>query len=224
MRHGKLNKRFGRFGSARQALIRDLAQATLSYESITTTKIRAKEARKLVERLISLGKEGSLNSRRLAYKELCDHSLVGLLFNDIALRFKNISGGYTRIYSLLQRRGDGAEQVVLELTEKKKKEKTPKVKAEKKETAKRDKLLSPEELKEEEPFKENEAEKEVGQKKAAFEEAKKAEGHVEDKEKPKAEEKSAPPVKAKSKHKETKPPKIFLGGLRKFFKKERDSL
>lgn len=192
MRHSKLNKKFGRNRSARLALVRDLAKATLAYESITTSKVKAKEARKLVERLISLGKAASLASRRLAYKELGDHDLVSLLFNDIAVRFKNKNGGYTRIYSLLSRRGDGAEQVILELTDKKKKEKTVKPKPEKK--------PAPAEA------------KEIKEEKVQAEQ-----------EKPK-EEKSAPPLKEKPKHKETKPPTKFLGGLRKIFKKERDSL
>ncbi len=223
MRHSKLNKRFGRNRSARLALVRDLARATLLYESITTTERKAKEARKLVEKLISLGKEGSLKSRRMAFAELCDHALVSVLFKDIALRFQKRSGGYTRIYSLLSRRGDGAGQVILELTEKKKKEKVQKTKAEKKEKKPAEALTK--ESEQEEVAQIKEPEKEVSPvKKATKSEPKKAREEVEAKEKNKPEEKSAPPLKEKSKHKETKPPTKFLGGLRKFFKKERDSL
>jgi len=221
MRHKKLNKRFSRNRSARLALIRDLAKSVLSYESITTTKRKAKEARKLVEQLITLGKEGSLNSRRLAYKKLCDHSLVSLLFTDIAPRFKNRLGGHTRIYALLDRRGDGAEQVILELSEKKKKEKPQKIKTEKKEK----KQESAEGIAQvsEVAAEEKEVEKEVTPpKKLPSRETKKVKEETEVKVKP--EEKSAPPIKEKHKHKETKPPTKFLGGLRKFFKKKRDSL
>jgi large subunit ribosomal protein L17 len=222
MRHKKLNKRFDRVRSARLALIRDLAIATLKFESINTTKVKAKEARRLVERLISLGKEGSLKSKRLAYRQLCNHSLVSLLFNDIALRFKNRSGGYTRVYSLLERRGDGSEQVILELSEKKKKEKIRKIKPEKKEAGKEEKV--PPTTEEKTAKEEVLEEKEASSKKVAIEGDKKAKAEIEKKEKLNPEEKSAPFIKEKPKQREAKPPKKFLGGLRKLFKKERDSL
>ncbi|MDP2938833.1 MAG: 50S ribosomal protein L17 [Candidatus Omnitrophota bacterium] len=210
-----MNKTLGRNKSGRLALVRDLAKAALSYESITTTKAKAKQAKKLVERLISLGKEGSLKSRRFAYRELCSHKLVSLLFNDIAKRFQNINGGYTRIYSLLNRRGDGTQIVVLELTQKRE-AKAARSKVEKKEELKSSKESKP---REEKPNKEEvlPPEEVRPQEKEKLDVAK-------IQEKPKPEEKSAPPLKEKPKHKEIKPPTKFLGGLRKFFKKERDSL
>jgi large subunit ribosomal protein L17 len=76
----------------------------------------------LAEKLISLGKKNSLHARRQAYKILGDHRLVSLLFKDIALRFNNRAGGYTRILGYGRRRGDNAEMVLLELTEIRKKE------------------------------------------------------------------------------------------------------
>ncbi len=214
MRHKKLNKRLGRNKNARLALIRDLTIATLKYESISTTKEKARQARGLVEHLITLAKEGSLKSRRLAYKELCDHNLVSILFKDVASRFQKRNSGYTRIYSLLNRRGDGAERVILELTERKQ-EKPPKIKKEK-EVSKKEKSQSSVEsgpLAKEEAPGGKEPEGEIS-----------AADEIIVKEKPRVTEKSAPPLKEKSKQKKAQPPPKFLGGLRKFFKKERDSL
>lgn len=119
MRHGKSGKRFGRKSSWRKATIRDIAKATLIWQSIRTTESRAKEARKLVDRLVTLGKEGTLAAKRRAFAVLCDHKVVSSLFDDIAQRFKSRAGGYTRIIPLGEpRRGDNARLVFLELTEK----------------------------------------------------------------------------------------------------------
>jgi large subunit ribosomal protein L17 len=118
MRHGIAGKKFQRNSAWRYATVRDMAKATLIHERICTTKVRAKEARKLVDHLITLGKKGSLSARRRAYAILCHHSLVADLFNKVALRFKKRNGGYTRIIPLAHRRGDNAKLVYLELTEK----------------------------------------------------------------------------------------------------------
>ena len=118
MRHRISGNRLGRFSSLRKATIRDLAKATLIRQRICTTKQRAKEARKVVERLITLGKRNTLSAKRKAFSILCDHSLVSDLFKKIAVRFNNRVGGYTRIIHLSIRRGDNAFLVYLELTEK----------------------------------------------------------------------------------------------------------
>ncbi len=120
MRHRISGNRLNRKTSHRKATVRDLAKATLVQERIRTTKAKAKEARKLVDRLITLGKKGTLADKRRAFAILCDHRLVSELFNQTASRFKNRVGGYTRIIPLGFRRGDNAEMVYLELTEKKK--------------------------------------------------------------------------------------------------------
>ncbi|MCX5708297.1 MAG: 50S ribosomal protein L17, partial [Candidatus Omnitrophica bacterium] len=78
---------------------------------------RAKATRVVVEKLITMGKEGSLAKKRMAYDILGDHKLVSILFSDIAPRFKDRSGGYTRILKLNTRRGDDAKMVIFELTE-----------------------------------------------------------------------------------------------------------
>lgn len=133
MRHRKVSERLGRNFSLRKATIRDLAKSVLVYQSIVTTTAKAKVARKMVDRLISLGKEGSLAARRRAFSILCDHDAVKTLFLEIAPRYKNRVGGYTRIFALLQRRGDNASQSLLELTEKVVKEKKVRVEKPKKE-------------------------------------------------------------------------------------------
>ncbi|MBI3008845.1 MAG: 50S ribosomal protein L17, partial [Candidatus Omnitrophica bacterium] len=119
MRHAIAGNRLNRSGSLRKATLRDLAKATLMEERICTTKAKAKEARKLVDRLITLGKNGTLVDRRRAFSILCDHGLVSQLFKETSSRFKKRMGGYTRIVSLGARRGDNAQLVLLELTEKK---------------------------------------------------------------------------------------------------------
>ena len=119
MRHGIAGNRLGRFSSWRKATIRDLAKATLIRQRVCTTMAKAKEARRLVEQLITLGKKGSLAHKRKAFSILCDHQLVSDLFNKTAARFRQRNGGYTRIIPLATlRRGDSAKMVFLELTEK----------------------------------------------------------------------------------------------------------
>ncbi len=118
MRHGISGNRIGRNGSWRKATIRDLARATLRHQRICTTEARAKEARKLVDRLITLAKTGNLAARRQAFAVLCDHRMVADLFDKTAPLFRNRCGGYTRIIPYTFRRGDKARMVFLELTEK----------------------------------------------------------------------------------------------------------
>lgn len=118
MRHGIDGNQLGRSSGLRKATVRDIAKATLLHQRICTTKARAKQARRLVEKLITLGKKDTLAAKRRAFSILCDHGLVSNLFKDIAGRFKNRMGGYTRIIPLAERRGDNAFLVYLELTEK----------------------------------------------------------------------------------------------------------
>lgn len=118
MRHGIAGNRLGRNSSLRQATVRDLAKAVLIQQRIRTTEAKAKEARKLVDKLITLGKKGTLAHKRRAFAILCDHQLVSELFDKIAVRFSKRAGGYTRIIKFaVTRRGDNAKMVFLELTE-----------------------------------------------------------------------------------------------------------
>jgi large subunit ribosomal protein L17 len=118
MKHRYAGSRLGRNSSWRKATVRDVAKATLISQRICTTKAKAQEARKLVEKLITMGKKGTLSHKRQAFAILCDHQLVSELFARTAPRFKNRVGGYTRIIPLGHRRGDAAQMVLLELTEK----------------------------------------------------------------------------------------------------------
>ena len=109
MRHGIAGNRLNRNRSLRKATLRDIAKATLIHQRVCTTLAKAKEARKLVDQLITLGKKGELVHRRRAFAILCDHQMVSDLFNKTSPRFKNRIGGYTRIIPAAGlRRGDNA--------------------------------------------------------------------------------------------------------------------
>ena len=118
MRHGKSGNRLSRNQSLRKATLRDMAKAVFLQERICTTRAKAKEARKLIDKLITLGKKDTLAARRRAFAVLCDHAEVAQLFSKVAPRFKSRKGGYTRIIPYVQRGGDNAELAFLELTEK----------------------------------------------------------------------------------------------------------
>jgi len=142
MRHSKARLQLSRSTSWRKATLRSLSRAVIIHQKIETTSAKAKAVRPLVEKLISLGKKNSLSAKRQAFKILGDHRLVSLLFKDIAVRFGNRAGGYTRIINLGSRQGDNAKLVILALTEiKEKKLKKPKVEAEKKEPEKPPEIL-----------------------------------------------------------------------------------
>lgn len=112
-------------------MLENMVSSLLSYQQITTTLQKAKEAKKLADRVITLGKTDSLHARRQVFSFLQDHDLTSKLFKEVAPRFKNRAGGYTRILQLARRKGDGAQLALLELTEKEIKIKTTKTKKEK---------------------------------------------------------------------------------------------
>ncbi|MEW6355775.1 MAG: 50S ribosomal protein L17 [Planctomycetota bacterium] len=116
MRHKKQGRKLGRTSSHRKALRRNLAISLFIHERIQTTPAKAKEARRLAEKMITLAKDGSLHSRRQALSFLQDRDVVDKLFNDIAPRYQDRKGGYTRILHLDDRRlGDNAPEVLFEL-------------------------------------------------------------------------------------------------------------
>lgn len=117
MRHAKKGRALGTDASHTKAMLRSLARAVLINERIKTTETRAKEVRSLVERIITWGKKGDVHSRRLALAELNDRELVHKVFADIAPRYTEREGGYTRILKLGPRKGDAAPMVILELVE-----------------------------------------------------------------------------------------------------------
>src|SRR6516164_5353484 len=116
MRHLKAGRKLGRNASHRLALMRNLTRALLLHGRIITTVEKAKEARRFAEKLITLGKEGTLHARRLALARLPDRDIIAKLFDEIAPRFKDRAGGYTRVIKRHQRRlGDGGQTAFLEL-------------------------------------------------------------------------------------------------------------
>jgi len=119
MRHGKRRTRFGRQQSHRIATLKNLARAVLLHQRIKTTHVKAKEARRVVEKLITIAKDDSVAARRKAFAILGDRTLVGKLFKEIGPLFTQRKSGYTRIIPFNFRKGDGASMVFLELTEKK---------------------------------------------------------------------------------------------------------
>ncbi|MBI3996510.1 MAG: 50S ribosomal protein L17 [Candidatus Omnitrophica bacterium] len=116
MRHGKRNQRLSLPTDHRAALLDNLVRSLIIHGQIRTTYARAKEAQRLADRLVTLGKNGSLHSRRQAFRTLQDRVLVKRLFGEIAPRFVDMSGGYTRVTRLSLRRGDGAQQALLALS------------------------------------------------------------------------------------------------------------
>lgn len=118
MRHNRQTKRFGRNPKERQAMLENLVTSLLVHQQITTTLEKAKQTKRLADRVITLGKDDTLHARRQAFSYLQDHELTSRLFKEVAPRFKNRKGGYTRILQLSRRKGDGAQLALLELTEK----------------------------------------------------------------------------------------------------------
>lgn len=116
MRHARRTVRLSRSSAQRRALLNSLARHLLQHGRIRTTVAKAKETKRVVDRLISLGKEGSVHSRRRAYRLLQNRQLVKRLFGEVAPQFLDCPGGYTRLLRLSPRAGDGAPQALLELT------------------------------------------------------------------------------------------------------------
>ena len=116
MRHRKKRFKLGKPRDQREALIKSLLVALVTNERIKTTYKRAKAVSSRMDKLITLGKRGDIYSRRLAYSFLQDRSLVQKLFNDIAPRFADLNGGYTRVIKVNNRSGDNALLAILEFT------------------------------------------------------------------------------------------------------------
>ncbi|HEY6974155.1 MAG TPA: 50S ribosomal protein L17 [Nitrospiraceae bacterium] len=115
MRHRKKGRQLGRQTKHRWALFRSLVTSLLEHERIETTEAKAKEIRGFTDRMISLGKQGTLPARRRALSFLRSKEVVAKLFSDVAARFKNRPGGYTRTVKTRQRIGDAADLVAIEL-------------------------------------------------------------------------------------------------------------
>lgn len=117
MRHNKSGRRLGRNSSHRKAMLRNMVTSLLDHERITTTDARAKEVRKIAEKLITLGKRGDLHARRQALSVVFDKKIVAKLFDRLAPRFQDRPGGYTRIIKVGNRLGDNAPVSIIELVD-----------------------------------------------------------------------------------------------------------
>jgi large subunit ribosomal protein L17 len=117
MRHAKSGRKLGRDASHRRALYANLAGSLITHGRIETTEAKAKAVRPYAEKLITLGKRGDLHARRLAMAELRSNDVVHKLFSDVAPRFAERPGGYTRIVKLGPRQGDAADMALLELVD-----------------------------------------------------------------------------------------------------------
>lgn len=117
MRHRKRSVKLSRTDSHRRAMFRNMVTSVLDKERIETTLPKAKEARRFTDRMVTLGKRGTLHARRQALSYIMDKQVVSKLFSELATRFAGRNGGYTRIIRTGFRRGDGAEMAILELVD-----------------------------------------------------------------------------------------------------------
>jgi large subunit ribosomal protein L17 len=117
MRHGFRGRRFNRTSEHRKAMFANMSAALIKHEQIVTTLPKAKDLRPVVEKLITLGKRGDLNSRRIAMSQLRDATMVKKLFEVLAPRYGERPGGYTRVLKAGFRYGDNAPMAVIEFVD-----------------------------------------------------------------------------------------------------------
>ncbi len=108
-------RKLGRKTDHRDLMLRNLASSVLKEGKIRTTDTRAKETKRIVDKLITLGKKGDLSARRLALAYIPDEKVVKELFDNIAPKYQDRNGGYTRVVKIAPRKGDGAMMSILEL-------------------------------------------------------------------------------------------------------------
>lgn len=117
MRHRKAGRRLGRTSSHRDAMLRNMVTSLLEQERIVTTVPKAKEARRITEQMITLGKRGDLHARRQAMAYIRSKSIVAKLFDQLGNQYAERQGGYTRIIRTGTRLGDAASMAILELVD-----------------------------------------------------------------------------------------------------------
>ena len=117
MRHKLSNRKLNRTSSHRKAMFANMSAALIKHEQIRTTLAKAKELRPIVEKLITLGKKGSLHARRHAISRLAPDAYIDKLFGEVAKRYENRNGGYTRIIKDGNRYGDSAPMAYIELVD-----------------------------------------------------------------------------------------------------------
>ena len=117
MRHRKSGRKLNRTSSHRKALMRNMVTSLLDHERIETTDAKAKELRRFTDRMITLGKRGDLHARRQALSVIRSKAVTAKLFDELAERFRNRPGGYTRVIKVGNRVGDSAPVSIIELVE-----------------------------------------------------------------------------------------------------------
>ena len=117
MRHLNAGRKLNRSGAHRKALFRNLVTSLIEHEHVRTTDAKAKELRRFADRMITLGKRGTLHARRQAAAFIRTKGAVKKLFDEVAVRFRERPGGYTRIVKIGHRHGDAAPMSVIELTD-----------------------------------------------------------------------------------------------------------
>ena len=117
MRHRKAGRRLGRTSSHRDAMLRNMVTSLLDQERIVTTVAKAKEARRITDQMITLGKRGDLHARRQAMAYIRSKSVVAKLFDQLSAQYSERNGGYTRIIRTGTRLGDAAPMAILELVD-----------------------------------------------------------------------------------------------------------
>ena len=117
MKHRIKGKKLNRTSSHRKALFMNMAQAIIKHEQIMTTLPKAKTMKPIIDKLITLGKKGSIHARRRAFSQLRDNDIVSKLFGDLATRYAERQGGYSRVLKAGYRYGDAAAMAVLELVD-----------------------------------------------------------------------------------------------------------
>lgn len=117
MRHRKTGRRLGRTSSHRDAMMRNMVTSLLDQERIVTTVAKAKEARRITDQMITLGKRGDLHARRQAMAYIRSKSVVAKLFDQLSMQYSERNGGYTRIIRTGTRLGDAAPMAILELVD-----------------------------------------------------------------------------------------------------------
>ena len=117
MRHGLSYRKLNKTSEHRKALFKNMAQAIIKHEQIITTLPKAKTMKPIIDKLITLGKKGSLHARRQAFSQLRDNNMVTKLFGDLATRYAERQGGYSRVLKAGYRYGDAAAMAVLELVD-----------------------------------------------------------------------------------------------------------
>jgi large subunit ribosomal protein L17 len=117
MRHKKAGRKFSRSTAHRKAMFRSMLTSLFRHEKIETTETKAKELRRLADKLITLGKTGGLHAIRAVATVINDPEVVRKVFKEIAPRFSERVGGYTRVIKIGPRRGDGAEMALIEIVE-----------------------------------------------------------------------------------------------------------